>query len=291
MAHNANDETLNNPENIPGQTISTTGDTTPPNPETENMEVHHRPALHHKKKKWNEYFLEFLMIFLAVTMGFFAESYREHRVNNEKEKQSIASLIRCLENDTLLLNTMIHSNMMVATYLDSLIQLKDADLTTEENKQKFNEYGSGFCQNWFFKTNDAAMQQLKSSGMLRLIGNQKIIDGIFGYELKNKITAGQEADIYFLFKEFFMDFRKVVDLSFMRDTSVTGYTVTGNFFLFHYKKTTQLIVVNDPEKLKTIFSNAAVYASAVEAYAHLMREQKEYGVNLIDLLKKEYHLE
>ncbi|MBC7721634.1 MAG: hypothetical protein H7068_06380, partial [Pedobacter sp.] len=32
--------------------------------ESEIMEVHHHPDLHHKSKKWKEYFLEFLMIFL-----------------------------------------------------------------------------------------------------------------------------------------------------------------------------------------------------------------------------------
>ena len=51
------------------------------------MEVHHHPDLHHKKKKFKEYFLEFLMIFLAVTMGFFAESLTEHLGNKEKEKK------------------------------------------------------------------------------------------------------------------------------------------------------------------------------------------------------------
>lgn len=39
------------------------------------MEVHHHP--HVEKKNFKEYFLEFLMIFLAVTLGFFAESLRE----------------------------------------------------------------------------------------------------------------------------------------------------------------------------------------------------------------------
>jgi hypothetical protein len=34
------------------------------------MDVHHHPDLHHKKKNFKEYFLEFLMIFLAVTLGF-----------------------------------------------------------------------------------------------------------------------------------------------------------------------------------------------------------------------------
>ena len=41
-----------------------------------NMEVHHHP--HVEKKNFKEYFLEFLMIFLAVTIGFFAENIREH---------------------------------------------------------------------------------------------------------------------------------------------------------------------------------------------------------------------
>src|SRR5437762_1603799 len=49
----------------------------------ENMEVHHHP--HVEKKNFKEYLLEGLMIFLAVTMGFFAESLRENVSNHEKE--------------------------------------------------------------------------------------------------------------------------------------------------------------------------------------------------------------
>jgi len=44
------------------------------NQESNNMEVHHHPDPHHKKKHLKEYFLEFLMIFLAVSMGFVAEN-------------------------------------------------------------------------------------------------------------------------------------------------------------------------------------------------------------------------
>ena len=40
------------------------------------MEVHHHRDLHHKKKNVKEYFLEFLMIFLAVTMAFIGENMR-----------------------------------------------------------------------------------------------------------------------------------------------------------------------------------------------------------------------
>jgi len=44
------------------------------------MEVHHHPKV--EKKNFKEYFLEGLMIFLAVTLGFFAETMRETIVEN-----------------------------------------------------------------------------------------------------------------------------------------------------------------------------------------------------------------
>jgi hypothetical protein len=76
MADNIDEEHLDIPintqlENPSNQIIPTSGnEAIIPNQETENMEVHHHPDLHHKPKPWKEYFLEFLMIFLAVTMGF-----------------------------------------------------------------------------------------------------------------------------------------------------------------------------------------------------------------------------
>ena len=75
---NSNEENVN--ENISQQPIIE-------QPENKNMEVHHHPDLHHKKKNFKEYFLEFLMIFLAVTLGFFAESYREYHVEKENTER------------------------------------------------------------------------------------------------------------------------------------------------------------------------------------------------------------
>src|SRR6266496_714355 len=68
-------------------------DTSQPNQETETMEVHHHPDIHHKPKKWKEYFLEFLMIFLAVTMGFIAENIREHQTDKKIGRELIHSLV------------------------------------------------------------------------------------------------------------------------------------------------------------------------------------------------------
>src|SRR5580704_8338257 len=64
-----------------------------------DMEVHHHPDVHHKRKKFREYFFEFLMIFLAVALGFFSENIREHYVDKDHEKQYIASFYQDLSTD------------------------------------------------------------------------------------------------------------------------------------------------------------------------------------------------
>src|SRR4029079_2370042 len=62
------------------------------------MEVHHHP--HHGKKKWAEYFWEFFMLFLAVTLGFLVENQREHFIESQRAKKFAASLISDLHSDT-----------------------------------------------------------------------------------------------------------------------------------------------------------------------------------------------
>lgn len=116
MVDNSDEETLNNSanaqlENTPDDIISTNEtDLIIPKQETENMEVHHHPDIHHKPKKWKEYFLEFVMIFLAVTLGFIAENLREHITDRAKEKQYIAGFIRNVKDDTANLHHVIESD-------------------------------------------------------------------------------------------------------------------------------------------------------------------------------------
>ena len=48
------------------------------------MEVHYYPQV--EKKNFKEYFLEFLMIFLAVTMGFFWLRYSNKLITDIQKK-------------------------------------------------------------------------------------------------------------------------------------------------------------------------------------------------------------
>src|ERR1035438_2410614 len=78
--------------------------------ETENMEVHHHP--HVEKKNFKEYFLEFLMIFLAVTMGFFAEQVREHFADKAREKEYLKEIVANLEYDSIRIDRNIETSIL-----------------------------------------------------------------------------------------------------------------------------------------------------------------------------------
>src|SRR3982750_1889637 len=99
MTNNTDDENLDNTANTQSQNpldeIILASDTDPINEiqETENMEVHKHPHHVTHKKKWGEYLLEFLMLFLAVFLGFLAENLREQTVEHHREKEYVQSLV------------------------------------------------------------------------------------------------------------------------------------------------------------------------------------------------------
>src|SRR3569623_500802 len=87
------------------------------------MEVHHHP--HVEKKGFKEYFLEFVMIFLAVTLGFFAENIREHFVDKTHEKEYIHSFYEDLSNDErelpILINSIERQQLQTADSLQAIL--------------------------------------------------------------------------------------------------------------------------------------------------------------------------
>jgi hypothetical protein len=56
--------------------------------ETHAHHLHTAPG-----KKWTHYFFEFLMLFLAVFLGFIAENQREHNVEKDRAHQFLQSML------------------------------------------------------------------------------------------------------------------------------------------------------------------------------------------------------
>jgi hypothetical protein len=254
------------------------------------MEVHHHPDLHHKAKKWKEYLLEFLMIFLAVTLGFFAESFREHILDKEKEKQSIESIIKSIASDTVQLINIESANKRALMYMDKLLELKDSDITMPEAKIKFySNISKGVYYDIYFRSNDAAFQQLQSTGSLRLIKNQHITDSLFQYQQYTSLILRQESDHYFFTKNVWNEVSELIDVTFLRDTKNKIDMTSNSVVIQPVGK--NLLLNYDKKALDVLYNNVAALAATTGGYMILIHLQLLYGRNLIGLLKNEYHIE
>jgi hypothetical protein len=256
------------------------------------MEVHHHPQLEHKPKPWKEYFLEGLMIFLAVTLGFFAESYREHRADKEKEKRSIETIITGIASDTAQLNSIIASNKLSLQYLKKFIKLKGSDFSVNNTKKEFyNDAANGTYNDVYFRSNDAAFQQLQASGTLRLINKQAILDSLFEYQHTTSLILRIESDHYYFSKDVWEGMSKIIDVTYTVnsfDNTNFNFDVVAGIYKVPGGK--DLLFNNDKSTLNKLFNDACTLGLNANIYVGLLEQQLIYAKKLIQSLKKEYHL-
>jgi hypothetical protein len=247
------------------------------------MEVHHHPDLNHRRKKIREYFLEFLMIFLAVTLGFFAESLRENIGDKEKERDYISSLVGNLKQDSLLLNEVIDFNQRKLEGLDSIIALSFKDVNDPLNRQqlyKCSRYISFYSR---FSSNDATMEQLKNSGGLRLIKHRHVADSIANYDMQMRAIYAAETP-----------YAKAIDdaLTASQGILVATWQMDSNYYR-QGRFTDRLLPLleNDPKKIKIFFNVISDECGWTRNYINNLELRLPYTIRLIDFLQVEYGLE
>lgn len=156
------------------------------------MEVHHHA--HSPGKKWRHYLWEFLMLFLAVFCGFLAENIREHKVETNRAKQLLYSLIIDIKSDIDQLNRIIIKRDKKALEMDSVSILLTSNLDKANGSSLYyNAVHAGRRLEVTFVPNDGTLIQLKNAGGLRLIRNQRVVDSIMKYDIavRNAITLSQ----------------------------------------------------------------------------------------------------
>lgn len=154
------------------------------------MEVH--AHTHTPRKKWTHYLWEFLMLFLAVTLGFFVENQREHLVEHQREQQFVQSLFNDVKADTANLDRIITARTRKEHALDSLSYLMNSDSSKYFTKQIYF-YAVNIARTLPFRfvPNDGTIQQLKNSGAFRLIRKRTVVDSISKYDVNVRNLLGQ----------------------------------------------------------------------------------------------------
>jgi hypothetical protein len=234
------------------------------------MEVHHHPNV--EKKNFKEYLLEGLMIFLAVTMGFFAEGLRENITNKEKENQYVTSLLRDLEKDRSDLAFSIKDNKGKIRGLDSLLSLAGQDMNDINNRKLMYRYVWGVSYYSAFSSNDATMTQLKSSGGLQFIRHGHLADSIANYDQEIRDIYGAQTPY----------------VKFSDDATQAMVEI----IVFGQKKgtTDYPLVTTDPKKLEVFFNKVALERGWTQNYVRSLQGKVPYNAKLIALLKKEYSI-
>jgi hypothetical protein len=145
------------------------------------MEVHHHPAVHHEEKHFKDYFLEFLMIFLAVTMGFLAENLREYITDKNHVEELAGQLRQDLDNDTIKLNKLIGFQQLQLRRIDSLYDILMQPSEHIDYKKLQNMVVD--CERLdFFYPSTGAMSTIKKDLHLRKFVKTKIAMHIDLYE-------------------------------------------------------------------------------------------------------------
>jgi hypothetical protein len=261
------------------------------------MEVHHHPNV--EKKGFKEYFLEFIMIFLAVTLGFIAENVRESISDKSKEKEYIASIKKDLAEDTSALNIWIPNLFKRVNDFDTLISLLQV--------QGVNPYGSDLyyyarlsTRSRIFSANNNTITELKNSGNFRLITNKKIIDRLTNFQkiidsyMNLVVVDNKESEMLYPLLGSLFDatvFNKMIKAD-AKATAFSVDSVTASLTLENLIKppgNPQLRTHNEDAVNQLIFDLHERKSSFV-GEIRLLLFQKQNATVLIQSINKEYHL-
>jgi hypothetical protein len=254
------------------------------------MEVHHPHHPTHKKK-WAEYLLEFFMLFLAVTLGFFAENVREHQVVIERKNQNLEAMIEDLRGDSVQIEARTKEYLSGMQILESL---KFASLQYQQKKIKEDDY-----INFIINKNDSIMV-----GVSLFVNNAAY---------KNTISTGslsviESKEIKHLIAEYYEELGvKLLDNNRNLDAELNEYLQKTQLLISfdsEYRKSIAKIQHND---LMNDFKNIPTFRKAIldpafrlnvhklefrcEYYLYLLDRFKEVNKNLLNALENKSNTE
>ena len=243
------------------------------------MEVH--AHTHTARKKWTHYFWEFLMLFLAVTLGFFVENQREHFIENQRAKKFAVSLVEDLQGDT----AEIHLNKKWSKYFFQFSDLVLAELKKSRSLQNDTILQLEGTMKLFdmnlFDSQMGNFEQIKNSGSLRYF-ERTLISKLTSYEsYKNRLVFQ---------KQEYQNFLTNIVTPFIIKTHNADFTkTTGKKEV--YQKQPVFITALDKATLNEWKNIIIMSRLRQEIHKKSIEFHEKMALELIDELKRSYHLQ
>lgn len=245
------------------------------------MEVHAHthtaadPDSHRGRKKWTHYFWEFLMLFLAVTLGFIVENKREHYIEEKRARLLVGSLIEDLQKDTANLNWLDNFRLQKRkARLDSFYTLLNMPPQKIEKKVFYPIFYRVLEWYPFIPTN-GTMNQLKNAGYLRYFSDNTLLEYISGYEfLVQDFKNDETMEFHLHYDKLVQLVKQTADNDDMYTFFIAGTVPTGNGITAFDRTTLQSLKAYTIEqmwynKLQMIKQNNNVRIKAIEFISYL----------------------
>jgi hypothetical protein len=248
------------------------------------MEIHHPHHVTHKKK-WNEYLLEFCMLFLAVFLGFVAENIRENGTDREKEKQYMESMLEDLKNDTAII-------AIDMRYTDSLINGLGITFNAIHDITKNNGSVQRLYEDYIknqrllgFHFHDATETEMKNADGLRLVRKKNVAEKIVEYWKQIEVMRFDQT----FYNEHEAKNEEIGNKIFDK-AYIIGYYPFADIWQVQIDSAAKLIT-NDPATLLELANGLWTLRSSLENwYMPGIKITNQVATELIDLIKKEYNI-
>lgn len=151
----------------------------------------HDQKVKSKKSSWQKYAMEFLMVFAAITLGFFAENQRERWGENARGVQYAQRLVKDLDLDSIRMEEVKANYTSREQQINTLIPLMQAGLEEKPFLDSLFAYftlpgSASLVIGINFVENMATRDEL-NSGNMRLIRSDSIVRHLSLYTRKEQI--------------------------------------------------------------------------------------------------------
>jgi hypothetical protein len=149
-----------------------------------------------KKSSWKKYAMEFLMLFLAISLGFFAENQRERWGETARGVQYAQRLVEDLDLDSIRMQEVKANYALKEQQINTLIPLMQTGLGEKPFLDSLFAYftlpgSNSLVTGISFVENMATRDELKS-GNMRLIRSDSIVRHLSVYTRKEQIFMGNQ---------------------------------------------------------------------------------------------------
>ena len=122
------------------------------------------------------------MLFLAVFCGFLAEYQLEHKIEKDREKQFMKSLLIDLQKDSSLLSYSVKIGPRIVQSSELLLATLQKE-PLQGNEKNVYHYLSLISEGITFRYYDRTVSQLRNSGGFRLVSKHDVSDAILDYDV------------------------------------------------------------------------------------------------------------